>query len=52
MNQNVNQRFSDMNQRFNELNQSVAQIRSWLVGLYVFIALGFLGLIAKDLIFN
>ena len=63
MNQNVNQRLSDMNQRFNELNQSVnqrfnelnqsvAQIRSWLVGLYVFIALGFLGLIAKDLIFN
>ena len=63
MNQNVNQRFGDMNQRFNELNQSVnqrfnelnqsvAQIRSWLVGLYVFIALGFLGLIAKDLIFN
>ena len=63
MNQNVNQRLSDMNQRFNELNQSVnqrfnelnqsvAQIRSWLVGLYVFIALSFLGVIAKDLIFN
>jgi len=52
MNQNVNQRFSDMNQRFNELNQSVAQIRSWLVGLYVFIALSFLGMIAKDLIFK
>ena len=52
MNQNVNQRFNDMNQRFNELNQSVAQIRSWLVGLYVFIALSFLGVIAKDLIFN
>lgn len=48
----MNQRFSDMNQRFNELNQSVAQIRSWLVGLYVFIALSFLGMIAKDLIFK
>ena len=45
MNQNVNQ-------RFNELNQSVAQVRSWLVGLYVFIALSFLGVIAKDLIFK
>ena len=63
LNQNVNQRFSDMNQRFNELNQSVnqrfnelnqsvAQNRSWLVGLYVFIALSFLGVIAKDLIFS
>lgn len=52
MNQNVNQRFNDMNQRFNELNQSVAQVRSWLVGLYVFIALSFLGVIAKDLIFK
>ena len=42
-----------MNQRFNELNQNVAQIRSWLlVGLYIFIALRFLGVIAKDLIFN
>ena len=48
----MNQRFNDMNQRFNELNQSVAQIRSWLVGLYVFIALSFLGVIAKDLIFK
>ena len=48
----VNQRFNDMNQRFNELNQSVSQLRSWLVGLYVFIALSFLGVIAKDLIFK
>ena len=48
----MNQRFNDMNQRFNELNQSVAQIRSWLIGLYVFIALSFLGVIAKDLIFK
>ena len=48
----MNQRFNDMNQRFNDMNQSVAQIRFWLVGLYVFIALGFLGVIAKDLIFK
>ena len=48
----MNLRFNDMKQRFNELNQSVAQIRSWLVGLYVFIALSFLGVIAKDLIFK
>ena len=48
----VDKRFDDMNQRFNDMNQSVAQIRSWLVGLYVFIALGFLGVIAKDLIFK
>ena len=56
VNQNVNQRFNDLNQsvnqRFNDLNQSVAQLRSWLVGLYVFIALSFLGVIAKDLIFK
>lgn len=45
MNQNVNQ-------RFNDLNQSVAQMRSWLVGLYVFIALSFLGVIAKDMVFR
>ena len=45
LNQNVNQ-------RFNDLNQSVVQMRSWLVGLYVFIALSFLGMIAKDLIFK
>jgi uncharacterized protein YhaN len=52
----VDKRFDDMNQsvnqRFNDLNQSVAQIRSWLVGLYVFIALGFLGMIVKDMIFK
>ena len=41
-----------MNQRFNDLNRSVAQMRSWLVGLYVFIALSFLGMIAKDLLFK
>ena len=56
MNQSVNQRFDDMNQsvnqRFNDLNQSVTQMRSWLVGLYVFIAFGFLGMIVKDLIFK
>ena len=48
----VDKRFEDMNQRFNDLNQSVAQMRSWLVGLYVFIAFGFLGVIVKDLIFK
>ena len=48
----VDKRFEDMNQRFNDLNQSVAQMRSWLVGLYVFIAFGFLGVIAKDIIFK
>ena len=48
----VNQRFNDMNQRFNGLGQSVAQIRSWLVGLYVLIAFGFLGILVKELIFE
>ena len=48
----VDKRFDDMNQRFNELNQSVIQIRSWLVGLYFFIAFGFLGMIMKDMIFR
>ena len=50
----VDKRFDDMNQsvnqRFNDLNQSVTQMRSWLVGLYIFIALGFLGMIVKDII--
>ena len=44
----VDKRFDDMNQRFNELNQSVIQMRSWLVGLYFFIAFGFLGMIMKE----
>ena len=48
----MNQRFNDMNQRFNGLGQSVAQIRSWLVGLYVLIAFGFLGILVKELIFE
>ncbi len=48
----VNQRFNDMNQRLNGLSQSVAQIRSWLVGLYVLIAFGFLGILVKELIFE
>jgi uncharacterized protein YhaN len=48
----VDKRFDDMNQRFNELNQSVIQMRSWLVGLYFFIAFGFLGMIMKDMIFR
>jgi hypothetical protein len=29
-----------------------SQMRSWLVGIYVFIAFGFLGVIAKDLLFK
>ena len=48
----VDKRFDDMNQRFNELNQGVIQMRSWLVGLYFFIAFGFLGMIMKDMIFR
>ena len=48
----VDKRFDDINQRFNELNQSVIQMRSWLVGLYFFIAFGFLGMIMKDMIFR
>ena len=46
----VDKRFEDMNQRFNDLNQSGAQMRSWLMGLYFFIAFGFLGMIVKDLL--
>ena len=48
----VDKRFEDVNQRFNDLNQGIAQMRSWLVGLYVFIAFGFLGVIVKDMIFK
>ena len=48
----VDRRFEDMNQRFNDLNQSVSQMRSWLVGLYFFIAFGFLGMIVRDMIFK
>lgn len=49
----VDKRFEDVNQRLNDLNQSVAQMHSWWVmGLYVFIAFGFLGLLVKDMIFK
>ena len=53
----VDKRFDDMNQninqRLNDLNQGLEQVRSWWVrGLFAFIAFGFLGMIAKDLIFK
>ena len=44
----VNQRFDSIERSLSDIRADMRQMRNWLIGLYVFIALGFLGLLARE----
>ena len=44
------QRFEQVDKRLDQIHADMRQIRQWQMGLYVFIALGFLGMIVRDLL--
>ena len=46
----VDRRFEQIDKRLDQVQADMRQIRQWQMGLYVFIALGFLGMIARDLL--
>ena len=46
----VDRRFEQIDKRLDQVQADIRQIRQWQMGLYVFIALGFLGMIARDLL--
>ena len=46
----VDKRFEQVDKRLDQIHADMRQIRQWQVGLYVFIALGFLGMIVRDLL--
>ena len=43
-------RFEQVDKRLDQVQVDMRQIRQWQMGLYVFIALGFLGMIVRDLL--
>ena len=46
----VDRRFEQIDKRLDQVQADIRQIRQWQMGLYVFIALGFLGMIVRDLL--
>ena len=47
---NLEERFEQVDKRLDQVQADIRQIRQWQMGLYVFIALGFLGMIVRDLL--
>jgi len=47
---NMEERFEQVDKRLDQVQADIRQIRQWQMGLYVFIALGFLGMIVRDLL--
>ena len=48
----VNQRFDSIERSLSDIRANLRQMRNWLISLYVFIALGFLGLLAREFLFK
>lgn len=46
----MDKRFEQVDKRLDQVQADIRQIRQWQMGLYVFIALGFLGMSARDLL--
>ena len=46
----VDKRFEQVDKRLDQIQADMRQMRQWQMGLYVFIALGFLGMIVRDLL--
>lgn len=47
---NLEERFEQVDKRLDQIHADMRQMRQWQMGLYVFIALGFLGMIVRDLL--
>ena len=47
---NLEERFEQVDKRLDQIHADMRQIRQWQMGLYVFIAFGFLGMIVRDLL--
>ena len=47
---NLEKRFEQVDKRLDQIQADMRQMRQWQIGLYVFIALGFLGMIVRDLL--
>ena len=48
----VNQRLDGIERSLSDIRADLRQMRNWLISLYVFIALGFLGLLAREFLFK
>ena len=48
----VNQRLDSIERSLSDIRADLRQMRNWLISLYVFIALGFLGLLAREFLFK
>ena len=48
----VNQRLDSLERSLSDIRADLRQMRNWLISLYVFIALGFLGLLAREFLFK
>lgn len=46
----LDKRFEQVDKRLDQVQADMRQMRQWQMGLYVFIALGFLGMIVRDLL--
>ena len=46
----IDKRFEQIDKRLDQVQADMRQMRQWQMGLYVFIALGFLGMIVRDLL--
>lgn len=46
----MDKRFEQVDKRLDQVQADIRQMRQWQMGLYVFIALGVLGMIVRDLL--
>ena len=48
----LNQRFDGIERSLSDIRADLRPMRNWLISLYVFIALGFLGVLAREFLFK
>ena len=48
----LNQRLDSIERGLSDIRADVRQMRNWLIGLSVFIAIGFLGVLAREFLFR
>ena len=48
----INQRLDSIERSLSDIRADMRQMRNWLISLYVFIAIGFLGVLAREFLFR
>jgi hypothetical protein len=48
----LNQRLDGIERSLSDIRADLRQMRNWLISLYVFIALGFLGVLVREFLFK